>query len=346
MFTGITEATAKVLRKTESGLTLERPKGFDDIKKGSSLSVAGVCLSVVAFAKQSMSFEVVGETWSKTNLGELRAGDFVNLERALAAGGRFDGHMVQGHVEGVGKVVDLAGSIPSPPGPLPHGGRGSMDGGPFLKEKINPTILKFARSMRKKPTKAEGLLWDALRRHQLSGLLFRRQHPVGGRILDFYCHQLNLGIELDGPIHDTKTAKKYDQERSDYLLENRNISILRFSNEEIIHHLPSVLELLTKHIHTHSPPPRGEGVGEREQGVALTIDIPPSLLPFIVSQGSIAIDGVSLTVASLKKNLCTIALIPLTLTKTTLGTLRRGSCVNIETDIVMRAIYKRSKQNA
>lgn len=110
MFTGIIEATAAVLHKSDSGLTIARPQTFDDIKLGSSISVHGVCLSVVSFDETAMSFDVVGETWSRSNLGSLAVGSKVNLERAMIANGRFDGHIVQGHVEGVGRTLHVARS--------------------------------------------------------------------------------------------------------------------------------------------------------------------------------------------------------------------------------------------
>ena len=110
MFTGIIEATAKVLQRGSStrgsplGLTIERPKSFTDLKIGSSVCVAGVCLSVVKLTKTSMQFDVVPETLKKSRLGKLKKGERVNLERAMKAGERLDGHVVQGHVEGVGEV--------------------------------------------------------------------------------------------------------------------------------------------------------------------------------------------------------------------------------------------------
>ena len=108
MFTGIIEATAEVLEKSDSALKVERPQMFDDIKIGSSISVHGVCLSVVSFDDTSMKFDVVGETWSRSNLGELEVGSSVNVERAMPVNGRFDGHIVQGHVEAVGNVTKVA----------------------------------------------------------------------------------------------------------------------------------------------------------------------------------------------------------------------------------------------
>jgi len=185
MFTGIVETTASILQKTDDALVLSRPASFDDLSIGCSISVSGVCLSVVSFDAASMSFNVVGETWKRTNLGSKREGDQVNLERALAANGRFEGHIVQGHIEGTADVVEL---------------------------------------------------------------------------------------KKDG------------------------------------------------------------------QWTMLTVRLPKDLLPSIVFKGSIAIDGVSLTVAALANDLCTIALIPHTLEVTTLGALKAGDTVNIETDILAKYV--------
>ena len=105
MFTGIIEATAEVMRKGANTLVLERPAAFDDLKIGSSIAVAGVCLSVTSFDTQSMSFEVIETTLQTTTFGSLKKGDRVNLERAMKADGRFEGHIVTGHCEGTGTVL-------------------------------------------------------------------------------------------------------------------------------------------------------------------------------------------------------------------------------------------------
>lgn len=128
MFTGIIESTAKILKTTDSGLLVERPKIFDDLKVGCSIAVSGVCLTVTEFDQTSMSFDVIATTDKKTKLGSLAPGDRVNLERAMKADGRFEGHIVTGHCEGVGEVVSLVGTllsvrIPQPllPFIVPHG---------------------------------------------------------------------------------------------------------------------------------------------------------------------------------------------------------------------------------
>lgn len=105
MFTGIIEATGEILKKTESLLIIERPDFFDDIKIGSSISVSGVCLSVISLSDTEMEFNVVPETWSITNLQDRREGGRVNLERAVRADQRLDGHIVQGHVEGTAEIL-------------------------------------------------------------------------------------------------------------------------------------------------------------------------------------------------------------------------------------------------
>jgi len=181
VFTGIIEAQAHVQEIGGHQLTITRPSLFSDVRLGSSIAISGVCLSVIHLENSTLSFDVVPETLKCSKLGTLKVGDSVNLERALSASGRFEGHIVQGHVEGLGTV-----------------------------EKI------------------------------------------------------------------TKV----------------------------------------------------------ESGAEITIRIPSELLTMIVSKGSITIDGVSLTVADIQNDLCTIALIPLTLEHTTLGTFHVGDMVNIETDIL------------
>ncbi len=189
MFTGIVETTAPVFERTDARLTLARPSSFDDVKLGSSIAVNGVCLTVVVLNKEDMAFDVVGETWRRTNLGDLFVGNTVNLERAMAANGRFEGHVVQGHVEGVATVTE----------------------------------------------------WKD-----------------------------------DG------------------------------------------------------------------QWKQLLLEVPDELVPFIVHKGSIALDGVSLTVAGLQGNVVTIALIPHTLEVTTLGLRQAGDRINVETDILAKYVLKQN----
>ncbi|SDP32508.1 riboflavin synthase [Halobacillus sp. SY10] len=109
MFTGIVEeiGTLKsVKNKTEAlEVNLSAKEILTDVKLGDSISVNGVCLTVTNFTGETVSFDVMPETYRATNIHELQQGDPVNLERAMAAGGRFGGHLVSGHIDGTGKIV-------------------------------------------------------------------------------------------------------------------------------------------------------------------------------------------------------------------------------------------------
>jgi riboflavin synthase len=107
MFTGIIEQLGSVedVADNEIGrrLVLSAP-GIGELPIGASISVNGVCLTAVETKNDSVSVDVVPETMQRTNLGSLTPGNQVNLERPMPANGRFDGHIVQGHVDGVGTV--------------------------------------------------------------------------------------------------------------------------------------------------------------------------------------------------------------------------------------------------
>ncbi|MFQ5862229.1 MAG: riboflavin synthase [Candidatus Brocadiales bacterium] len=108
MFTGIIEhmGTVKELARVGQGgrLQIELPQLAKELKNGDSLSVEGVCLTVVDIKGGIANFDVSHETLKRSTLGELRPGDKVNLERALAVGDRLGGHFVQGHVDGTGTI--------------------------------------------------------------------------------------------------------------------------------------------------------------------------------------------------------------------------------------------------
>jgi very-short-patch-repair endonuclease len=98
-----------------------------------------------------------------------------------------------------------------------------------------------ARDLRQRSTKIEARLWSALRGGQLDGLKFRRQHPAGNFILDFYCPQLRLAIELDGGQHNEDAQRVRDQRRGEWL-RACGVTELRFWNNEVTQNLPGVLE--------------------------------------------------------------------------------------------------------
>ncbi len=108
MFTGIVEEKGHIVRtiRADQGMRIEvdGPLVSGDLEIGDSIAVNGVCLTVVAATSTGFSADVVKETLDRTNLGGLQSGSAVDLERPMSATGRFDGHIVQGHVDGVGRV--------------------------------------------------------------------------------------------------------------------------------------------------------------------------------------------------------------------------------------------------
>ena len=112
MFTGLVEAASEVraVSATPGGACVEvvKPASFGDVARGESVSVSGVCLTVAPGGEAGLlRFDVSAETLGRSTLGALRRGDAVNLERALAAGARMGGHVVQGHVDGRTPVTRL-----------------------------------------------------------------------------------------------------------------------------------------------------------------------------------------------------------------------------------------------
>ena len=110
MFTGIVEETGEVTelaRLSDSArLSIRTSLPVQDSALGSSIAVNGVCLTMVEHTERGFTADMMAETLSRTTLGDLGAGDWVNLERAMPATGRLDGHIVQGHVDGTGRIVE------------------------------------------------------------------------------------------------------------------------------------------------------------------------------------------------------------------------------------------------
>ncbi|RYF52798.1 MAG: endonuclease domain-containing protein [Cytophagaceae bacterium] len=88
------------------------------------------------------------------------------------------------------------------------------------------------RALRQQQTEAEKAFWEVVRGNRLGGLKFRRQHPIGYFIADFYCHQYKLVIELDGSVHDEIEQQEYDQNRDGWMREY-GLTILRFTNQDV-----------------------------------------------------------------------------------------------------------------
>ena len=107
MFTGIVEEIGTIKNLDKSALTVHAQKILGDVKLGDSISVNGACLTVVDFTDYEFSVDLAPETFRRTSFGTLNPGDKVNLERALSVNDRFGGHMVQGHVDGTGRVISI-----------------------------------------------------------------------------------------------------------------------------------------------------------------------------------------------------------------------------------------------
>ena len=109
MFTGLVEETGTIAEIRDEGpdskrIVLSAQIVLDDVEMGASIAINGCCLTVIEINHQLLSFQAGSETLSRTNLGNLTIGDRVNLERAVRASDRLGGHIVSGHIDGIGKV--------------------------------------------------------------------------------------------------------------------------------------------------------------------------------------------------------------------------------------------------
>jgi riboflavin synthase len=208
MFTGIVEEVGKISKIAQRGenrrITIVAENAPKQLGTGHSVSVSGVCLTALDIRSNSFSADLAPETWARTSLSRLREGALVNLELPMKADGRFGGHIVQGHVDGVGKLIELERIV----------GTGSQD------------------------------------------------------------------------------QESQRQEKSD------------------------------------------------SENWWLHIEIPPEIEKYTVFKGSVSIEGISLTVAKLAKNRCTIAIIPHTVERTNLGSLKPGDPVNLEADVIAKYVEK------
>lgn len=103
-------------------------------------------------------------------------------------------------------------------------------------------LKPLARQMRHEPTHAENILWEAIRNRKLNDFKFRRQHPIDRFIVDFYCAEAHLVIEVDGTIHDYTPDE--DALRQAFI-ESRGLRVLRFRNQEVLENLVSTLSKIT-----------------------------------------------------------------------------------------------------
>jgi riboflavin synthase len=130
MFTGIIEEIGQIKKITQNNqamqLTITAKVIMSDIKLGDSIAINGVCLTVTSFNNDSFNVDVMPETFKATTTKLLNNGSGVNLERALAVGGRLGGHFVTGHVDGVGEIMQIA----------------PLDNAITYEIKLNPSLLK------------------------------------------------------------------------------------------------------------------------------------------------------------------------------------------------------------
>jgi len=186
--------------------------------------------------------------------------------------------IVHRHKEGVEADIDEIINRGIPPLPSREGrvraespsplGRGQGEGKDFTPNPPIPdALLARARELRQNATDAEQLMWKILRNRGFHDAKFRRQHPKEGFILDYYCHEAKLCIELDGGQHNEDEQVKYDEERTRILLERRGIRVVRFWNSDVLNKTEDVLnelwnildERLPENPLTPNPSPVGEG---------------------------------------------------------------------------------------
>jgi very-short-patch-repair endonuclease len=117
-----------------------------------------------------------------------------------------------------------------------------------LHEGAKESTQEYARELRLKTTEAEQKLWSLLRNRRLKGKKFRRQHAIANYVVDFYCSECKLVIELDGKFHTDAEAREYDATRT-ALLKELGITVLRFWNDEVIVDPAKVLGKISEYLH-------------------------------------------------------------------------------------------------
>ena len=103
-----------------------------------------------------------------------------------------------------------------------------------------PPLKSRRRALRNNPTPAESSLWKCLQHRKLLGQKFRRQYSIGRYVVDFFCVECSLAIELDGALHDDVMGQEYDAERGDFL-QKQGVKVLRFENRQVFENIEGVL---------------------------------------------------------------------------------------------------------
>ena len=188
-----------------------------------------------------------------------------------------DSHLFRTRAELEAQGCRLAGNVfvPSPPSPLSQSfGRGGEPSSPnpfsraagegeYELPASSQELIARARQLRREATAAERLLWEFLRDRRLLGRKFRRQHPIGPFIADFFCDDARLIIEIDGAVHREPTQQERDRLREEILREH-GFAVLRFTNEQIFDHTEQVLREIAAYVTAHSyehPSPLSQSLG-------------------------------------------------------------------------------------
>jgi very-short-patch-repair endonuclease len=193
-----------------------------------------------------------------------------------------DSHLFCTRAELEAQGYRLVGNVfvPSPPSPLSHAaGEGGRIAAPDLSSraageggyelpKASQELIARARQLRREATTAESLLWELLRDRRLLGRKFRRQHPIGQFIADFFCDDARLIIEIDGAVHREPTQQERDRLREEILREH-GFAILRFTNDQILDRTEQVLQEIAAYVTAHSyehPSPLSQSLGRGAGG--------------------------------------------------------------------------------
>ena len=203
---------------------------------------------------------------------------------------RLHWRIVHRHKEGVEADIDEIIERESSPLPLGEGVGVRENGDEEIK--INPSLpdalLERVRELRKNATEPEKLLWNLLRNRALHDAKFRRQHPISSYILDFYCPEAKLAIELDGSQHLEENKAKYDKERTK-ILKEQGIKAIRFWNSDVTNRTEEVLnaiwEELEERLPALTPSPSPSGGGEKSQHETAVHMLNNTLLPAMKEVG-------------------------------------------------------------
>lgn len=160
-------------------------------------------------------------------------------------------------------TVTCTAAKPSPPAPLPGGeGRKIVEGVHYRGGFSYSGLVEFARELRQRETDVEKFTWELLRNRKFLDLKFRRQHQIGLYIVDFYCHEAKLVLELDGGIHLENEQKEKDVTRDEYL-KSEGFTVLRILNDVVLEKTEEFLKQIETIVSTlppqSSPSPSGRG---------------------------------------------------------------------------------------